>query len=140
MTRETDLHDVIMNLIRVDLNTHDLTSLSDLPTYRLLNRIMYAASTDLTAALSFSTPDRPYYFSDSVFDEISAPTQTIALAQSALFELFNADNATDELISALDELITHVLPDIDDIIDDDDNIPTSIADLISLYIDADPDN
>lgn len=139
--RETALHDAIMNLIRADLDSvADLTSLSDLASYQLLNRIMHAASTNLTAALSFNTPDHPYYFSDSVYDEICAPTQTISLAQTVLTELFDVDVISDALISAFDDLITDVLLDLDDMIDDDEYLPTSIDDLISLYADDNPDD
>lgn len=132
-TRESDLHDAIMNLIRADLETTtDYTTLSDVATFRLVHSIMNNATDDLHNALNFSD-DRPFYFSDSVYDEICAPTQTIALCSTVLDHLFEhdtADNHTD-LLAAIDDMITSVLIEIDDMIDDDDRLPTSIDELIS---------
>lgn len=137
MTRETDLHDAIMNLIRADLRaTTDFTTLSDVATFRLVHSIMNAATDELHDALNFSD-DRPFYFSDSVYDEICAPTIIIALCSTVLDHLFNLDELTDDiaepLFAAIDELITNYLIVLDDMIDNDSYLPTSVDDLVSIF-------
>lgn len=134
MTRETNLHDAIMNLIRADLDaTTDYTTLSDVATFRLVHSIMNNATDDLHDALTISD-DEPFYFSDSVYDEICAPTIAIALCSTVLDHLFNLDPDDDKtaLVAAIDELITDQLIIIDDMIDNDLHLPTSIDELVSI--------
>jgi len=129
--RESVLHDAIMNLIRADLDRPRPTTLADLPTFQLVHAIMRSANTDLTAALDIRVDDK-IYFSDSVYDEIRNPIYTLALARDAMSALFDE---SDDVLTVIDELITSILIDLDDILDDDDLVPASLDDLISALTD-----